>query len=114
MTPLQTAEVRAGEIRIRLAELGGMSELTEEYRAELDTLRIEYTDTEKRMAALRLSEPDRTPIVSTGAEGTEYRAMLERANVGSVYDALLNRRAVSGVEAELQEHFGLGRKPNPA
>ena len=107
MTPLQTAEVRAGEIRIRLAELGGMTELTEEYRAELDTLRIEYTDTERRMAALKLSEPDRTPIVSTGAEGTEYRAMLERANVGSVYDALINRRAVSGVEAELQEHFGL-------
>ena len=113
MTPLQTAEVRAGEIRIRLAELGGMTELTEEYRAELDTLRIEYTDTERRMAALKLSEPDRTPIVSTGAEGTEYRAMLERANVGSVYDALLNRRAVSGVEAELQEHFGLAGNQIP-
>ena len=30
MTPLQTAEVRAGAIRIRLAEIGGMAELTDE------------------------------------------------------------------------------------
>ena len=59
------------------------------------------------MAALRISEPDRTPVVSQTAEGTEYRAMLERANVGNVYDALLNHRAVSGVEAELQAHLGL-------
>ena len=55
MTPLQTLEVRQGEVKIRLAELGGMAELdTEETRAELDTLRTEYTDTERRMAALRL------------------------------------------------------------
>ena len=107
MTPLQTAEVRAGEIRIRLSELAAEADLTPEYRAELDTLRKEYGDTERRMAALRISEPDRTPIVSKTAEGTEYRAMLDRANVGTVYDALLNHRAVSGVEAELQQALGL-------
>ncbi len=67
MTPLQTLEVRQGEVKIRLAELGGMAELTEETRAELDTLRTEYTDTERRMAALRLAEPDRTPIIARTA-----------------------------------------------
>ena len=89
MTPLQTAEIRAGELRIRLAELGGMAELTEETRAELDTLRTEYTDTERRMAALKISEPDRTPIVSANAEGTEYRQMLDRANLGTIFDVLM-------------------------
>ena len=113
MTPLQTAEVRAGEIRIRLSEIGGMAELTDETRAELDTLRTEYTDTERRMAALRISEPPRTPIETRSTEGNEYRAMLERANVGSVYDALLNHRAVDGVEAELQQHLGLGGNQIP-
>ncbi len=113
MTPLQTAEVRAGEIRIRLSEIGGMAELTEETRAELDTLRTEYTDTERRMAALKISEPDRTPIESRTSEGTEYRSMLERANVGNVYDALLNHRAVSGAEAALQQHLGLAGNQIP-
>ena len=113
MTPLQTAEVRAGEIRIRLSELGAETELTDEYRAELDGLRKEYGDTERRMAALRISEPDRTPIVSRGVEGNEYRAMLDRANVGTVYDALLSHRAVDGVEAELQQYLGLAGNQIP-
>ena len=113
MTPLQTAEVRAGEIRIRLSELAAETELTVETRSELDALRQEYGDAERRMAALRISEPDRTPIVSRGVEGNEYRAMLDRANVGNVYDALLNHRAVSGVEAELQAHLGLAGNQIP-
>ena len=107
MTPLQTAEVRAGEIRIRLSELGAETELTDEYRAELDGLRKEYTDTERRMAALKISEPDRTPIVSANAEGSEYRQMLDRASVGVIFDDLLSHRNTSGVEAELQAHLGL-------
>ena len=107
MTPLQTAEVRAGEIRIRLSELAAVPELTDEYRAELDTLRLEYTDTERRMAALRISEPDRTPIETRSAEGTEYRQMLDRANVGTIFDDLLNHRNTSGVVAELQAHLRL-------
>lgn len=113
MTPLQTAEVRAGEIRIRLAELAAETELTDEHRAELDALRNEYTDTERRMAALRITESHQTPIESRTAEGGEYRAMLERANVGGVFDALLNHRAVTGVEAELQQHHGLAGNQLP-
>ena len=107
MTPLQTLEVRQGEVKIRLAELGGMADLTEETRAELDTLRTEYTDTERRMAALRISEPDRTPIIARTAEGTEYRAMLDRANVGTIFDVLMAHQNPTGVEAELQAHLGL-------
>ena len=36
MTPLQTLAVRAGELRARLGELGGMAELSEENQKELD------------------------------------------------------------------------------
>ena len=62
MTPLQTAEVRAGEIRIRLSEIGGMAELTEETRAELDTLRTEYTDVERRQIALQSANQAGRPL----------------------------------------------------
>ena len=113
MTPLQTLEVRQGEVKIRLAELGGMADLTEETRAELDTLRTEYTDTERRMAALRISEPDRTPIIARTAEGTEYRAMLDRANMGTIFDVLLAHQNPSGVEAELQQHLHLAGNQIP-
>ena len=107
MTPLQSAQVRASDIRVRLSELAAVSEVTEETRSELETLRAEYADVERRSAALLIAEPDRTPIVSQTAEGTEYRAMIDKANVGTIFDDLLAHRSTSGVEAELQAHLGM-------
>ena len=43
MTDLQKLELRAGEIRQRLAGIGGMETQTDETRAELATLRTEYS-----------------------------------------------------------------------
>ena len=58
------------------------------------------------MASLRISQS--APIETrTGADGTEIRAMLNRANVGTIFDDLLSHRATSGVEAELQAHYHL-------
>ena len=113
MTPLQTAQLRAGDIRVRLSELAAETELTDETRAELEALRKEYADVERRAAALTVAEPDRTPIVSQTAEGTEYRQMVSRANVGTIFDDLLSHRATSGVEAELQQHLGLAGNQIP-
>ena len=107
MTPLQTAQVRASDIRVRLSELAAVSEVTDETRSELETLRAEYADVERRSAALLIAEPDRTPIISQTAEGTEYRAMVDKANVGTIFDDLLAHRSTSGVEAELQAALGL-------
>ena len=107
MTPLQTAQVRASDIRVRLSELAAVTEVTEETRSELETLRTEYADVERRAAALIVAEPNRTPIVSATAEGTEYRALIDKANVGTIFDDLLAHRSTSGVEAELQTHLGL-------
>ena len=107
MTPLQTAQVRASDIRVRLSELGGATEVTDEIRSELESLRQEYADVERRSAALLIAEPDRTPIISQTAEGTEYRQMVSRANVGTIFDDLLAHRSTSGVEAELQTHLGM-------
>ena len=114
MTPLQTLEVRAGEIRIRLAEIGAVDDMTPEVRSELDTLRTEYTDTERRMAALRISEPTPAPLETRTGEGREFRGLLGRANLGAMFDTIVEHRAASGAEAELQQHYGHRREHNPA
>ena len=47
LTDLQKIESRLGAVRVRLSEIAG-AELTDETRGELDTLRVEYIDLEKR------------------------------------------------------------------
>ena len=56
MTTAQKLAIRASEIRGRLAELAGVDELDDETRGELEKLRNEYTDVEKRSQAAILSE----------------------------------------------------------
>ena len=60
MTDLQRLQLRAGDIRGRLAELGGLAEQTDETRAEIDKLRTEYTDVEKRASALTVASDVKT------------------------------------------------------
>lgn len=108
MTPLQTAEIRAGEIRIRLAELGGEPELTDETRAELDTLRHEYTDTERRMAALRISEPPPKATETRGsAEGRELRHLVGKASLGRMMSGIADDSEGAGADRELRQHMNL-------
>ena len=106
MTPLQTAQVRAGDIRIRLSELGADLELTDETRAELDTLRREYQDTERRIAALTISDPAPEPL-ETRTEDRQLRELELRADIGEVVHTVLNGGAVTGAMRELQDEKGL-------
>ena len=105
MTDLQTLELRASEIRSRLAELGMLADLDAEQREELDALGKEYGDCERRQRALKVAGD--SPIVTQTSEGTEYRAMIARSNVGVIFDDLLGQRATTGVEAELQDFLGI-------
>ena len=75
MTPLQTLENRASEIRASLSELGGLEDFTDETRAELAALRRERQDNESKRNALRTAGDGPTPPVETrndgvGREGT--------------------------------------------
>ena len=108
MTPIQTLEIRAGEIRKRLADIGGMDELTDETRSELDKLKLEYSDNDSKRAALTISsDAPVTHIETRSAEGREFRALVNKGNVGEIFDAALGKRAVDGPSAELQKHYGL-------
>ena len=106
MTDLQRLQLRAGDIRGRLAELGGLAEQTDETRAEIDKLRTEYTDVEKRASALTVASDVKT-TTSTDAAGAELRGLIQRANVGEFFDAVMERRQIDGAFAELQQHHGL-------
>ena len=114
MTPIQTLEIRAGEIRKRLADIGGMAELTDETRSELDKLKLEYSDTDSRRAALTIaSDAPVTHIETRSSEGREFRALINKANVGAIFDAALQKRSVDGATKELQDHYGLDQNQVP-
>ena len=55
MTDLMRLNLRATEIRARLSELAGVTDLTDEHRSELDTLRNEYRDNETKTGALMIA-----------------------------------------------------------
>ena len=108
MTPIQTLEMRAGEIRRRLSDIGSMAELTDETRSELDKLKLEYSDNDSRRAALTIAgDAPVTHIETRSAEGREFRALVNKGNVGEIFDAALGKRSVDGASAELQKHYGL-------
>ena len=114
MTTGQKLAIRASEIRTRLATLAGMEEQTDETRGEIATLRTEYTDVETRAQAAIVSED--LPLETRhaeGNEGVEMRALIEKCNLGNIFEAAIEKRSVSGPERELQEHHGLGENQIP-
>ena len=69
MTPPQTLENRASEMRARLSELGGLEDFTDETRAELAALRRERQDNEPKRNALRTAGDGPTTPVETRNDG---------------------------------------------
>ena len=108
MTPTQRLEIRSGEIRQRLATIGAMEELDAETRSELESLKTEYSDNDSRRAAMTIAgDAPVTHIETRSAEGREFRGLVDRSNLGEVFDAALQKRSVDGASAELQKHYGL-------
>ena len=109
MTPIQTLEVRAADIRRRLGEIGGMahSDITDEITSELGTLRAEHAANELQQTALKISDAPVTPVETRSSEGLEFRQLIERSNVGEVFHVAVNGGVTSGATAELQKHYNL-------
>lgn len=115
MTDLQRATIRASEIRTRLAELGGLDTLEDEQRSELESLRAEYADVERRTVALTIAGSETTTETTTEAtetretaEGRELRELRERVDFEPYLSAALAGTGVTvGAEAELNQHMGI-------
>ena len=111
MSPKNKLELRASEIRSKLAELAGAEELTDEQRAEIGTLRTEYTDVETRIQAATVAgdEPTRTPVGEAGdGEAREFRELRGRVEFRNYVEAAVEKRTVVGAELELNQHFSIG------
>ena len=116
MTTVQKLTVRASEIRARLSELAEIADLTDEHRGELTTLRTEYRGVEEKLQAAITAEGDAQPLPlgqGGSAEDRAYADLCGRANIGAIFQALTERRATVGAEAELQAHHSLGQTHVP-
>ena len=99
--------IRASEIRTKLAALAGAEgDLSDEAKAEIGTLRTEYQDVEVRFQAASTAEDVKeTKSTESSPEANEYRALVDKAELGAIYAATLEHRNTDGAEAELQSHL---------
>ena len=108
MKPIDTLRLRAIEVRARLAELA-TAEVTEETRSELDALRNEYADNERRQAAAIISGDAPEVLENTdNGEGREFRQLLESSDFSRyVAAAMAGSGITDGAERELNDHLGI-------
>ena len=104
--------MRASEIRVRLAELGGTETQTDETRAEIATLRDEYKDVETRAQAMIVAD-DAPATVEVRSEDREMAVLLAGASIASIFAATMEHRATQGQTAELQQHLRLAANQVP-
>ena len=113
MTDLQKLELRASELRKRLADIGGMADLTDEIRSEMDTLKAEYTDNDSRQAALKIAgdvpaEPVETRQDGGDRETRELRDLRANIEFGRyVAAAMAGGGVYNGPELEYNQHLGI-------
>ena len=107
MTDKQKLELRQSSIRGRLSELG-TAEATDEAKAEIDTLAVEYSSNEARLRAFMVAN-DAPVETTTTKEGQERAELYASASVGDLVFALVNGRSgvQGGAMGELQKEYGL-------
>ena len=101
--------------REALNALLAVDEMSDEQRSEMGVLttRMQQLETEARAAILAEDVPVITTTTPTDGEDRELRSVIDRANVGNIFEAALEHRATTGPEAELQAHFHLAANAIP-
>ena len=101
--------------REALNALLGLDEMSDEQRSEMGVLttRMQQLETEARAAILAEDVPTITTTTATDGEDRELRSVIDRANVGNIFECTLEHRATTGPEAELQAHFHLAANVIP-
>ena len=110
----QALEIRGSEIRSRLNELSGTETLTDEHRAEIDGLTVEYRDSESKRRAAIVAEDFEAAQAATGdgqhvdAETRERLELRGKSKVTNYLLAHLKGRHVDGADAEFAAACGAG------
>ena len=113
MTALQKIALRQSEIRTRLHELGEIDDQTDETRSEIKTLTSEMKDLETRSQALIAAgeQPEEQTDLETRDE--QLQDLIDRADMGEIFTAVLEHRNTDGATAELQEEYGIAANQIP-
>ena len=115
MKASQKIALQMSTTREALNALLAVEEMTEDQRAELGTLttRMQQLEVEARAAILAEDEITVTHSDVADGEGRELRSLIDRANIGCIFEAALEHRATDGAEAELQAHYRLSSNAIP-
>ena len=115
MKASQRVALEMSEKREKLNGLLGVDELSDEQRTEMGTLteRMQELEIEARAAILAEDVPTVTRTVVEDGADRELRSLIDRANVGNIFEATLEHRATEGPEAELQSHYHLAANAIP-
>ena len=109
--------VELSEKRERVNALLGKADLSNEERGEMDaaTKRIQEIEPELRASIVAEDGEENSIRMEHGAdaEGREMREMLDQANVGKIFEAVVEHRSVGGREDEIQKHFKVGANQVP-
>ena len=97
-------ELRQSEARQELSDLLEKDPDNE----KVGTLNSEMRALDRQVAASKLLKPEpETRVVEGTPEGREMRQLIDKSNVGEIFDAALGKRPVDGASAEMQKHYGL-------
>ena len=115
MTAAQQITLKLSTCRQRLNELLQVeTQIRTEEQTEMETLTAEVSAKEPELRAALAAEGDKQEVVTTAdAETRELRQLTERANVGDILLATLEKRKTEGAPAELQKHYKLGAHQIP-
>ena len=106
MTTIQKLAIRLSEIRSKLNELSGVAELTDEQRAELDSLTTEYQQKEAQHRAAIVAESDEQRVAEGAfgngdGEPAEVRALLDRVTIADYLNPAAAGIGLAGAAVEL-------------
>ena len=104
MDKILELELRQSEAR---QELSGLLE-TDVDSEKVGVLNQELRSLDRQIMAHKLTRPEpESREVKGSPEGRELRQLIDKSNVGEIFDAALGKRAVDGASAEIQKHYGL-------
>ena len=107
MNRLVKAQLALEERRAELGKLLDLEERGEDYAGKLEAAKAAVTAASAEVLAAGQAEPEIPEHRQENRRGAELRAMMDGANVGELFDAILSHGQPSGAMAELQKHLGL-------
>ena len=112
MLKSQKLTIELSEKRERLNVLLDKAELSSEEKEEREKITKRLIEIEPEIRAAITAEGVEVTTNNTG-EDAEMRQLVGRADLGNIFQAVIEHRATSGAEKEIQDHFKLNGNQVP-